>query len=225
MSIPAGRPFTVSGLVLTTGATLFVIWATGQWLNRNNWPPPPCEGNIHLCEQNAFDNLRSIARAQREYKKIDWNGDGTTTYAKFLIHLWTTVDEKGTPKTLNLIPAELGFATSAPNQYEGYVFTFLYMRTQSGDGPRIPIDYNREWACLAQPSTYGKTGSLLFLAESQGHIWAQKKSGVSAHMPHNPTEQGWTQITTPEDLLRSYGSYGAHPLSEEREPLRAIPSE
>jgi hypothetical protein len=217
--VPHGpRPFRQGGLNRGIGigvtilATVGFVWAGMQWLNRDHWPPEPSISQIPRNERRAFERLRTIAGAQQRYREVDRDGDGKTGYARFLVHLWRSVDREGRPVEVNLIPRRLAFAMEDAFALDGYVYRDLYERELASEaGPSDggshtnsrsrPLSAETEWSAAALPVTPGKSGSLAFITDNSGKIWANEIRDSSLSVfPHDPGENGWIEILSDREL-------------------------
>jgi hypothetical protein len=151
-------------------------------------------------EVEAFKNLKRIGQAQKEYIQKDWDGDGQRTYAKFSVHLWTSVDPQGTPIPVKLIPKELAFAKGHGRMLDGYYYRDLHKRASPESKGTTKIAPEKDWAVVAVPADYGKTGFLLFLADSSGEIFVRNQVEIPSYFPQSPVSGGWTRIKTLQHL-------------------------
>ncbi|MBI4699602.1 MAG: hypothetical protein HY744_00305 [Deltaproteobacteria bacterium] len=186
--------------VLVTGlVSIGLLWGATVWLAGPDGTvaaPADCRQNERL----AYERLRSIARAQERYKARDWDGDGKKTYAAFHIHLWRSVDAAGRPVPVGLISRELGFAMARRFALDGYVYRSVHRReglspaaTAAPSG--AALDPEKEWAVAAVPADPQKTGTLAFLADSSGAIWALPNGSLDAAIyTRDPTSSGWIEI-------------------------------
>ena len=195
------KKITVTGIILTMIVSLGFIWAAREWLNRYNRPPKLDVKDIKRNEVRACENLKHIAQAQDKYKQVDWDKDGVKTYAKFPVHLWTSVDKKSEPIAVGLIDKQLGFAMGRPRAVDGYFFQGIYNREVSSEKENIKkLDYEKEWVIAAIPKASSKTGFLIFLADGCDRIFVKNTPGYPSSCPLNLLEQGWIKIGTVEDL-------------------------
>ena len=116
------RNISITGIIFSIVVTAGFVWATVQLYTLWSGPGQLTVNDMQSNEQRAFLNLRSIAQAQKKYKETDWDGDGKKTYAKYFIHLWTSVSAAGDPVCVELIPKKLGFAIEPARAINGYYF-------------------------------------------------------------------------------------------------------
>jgi len=156
---------------------------------------------MQLSEQSAFLNLQVISKAQKKYKETDWDKDGKKTYAKYFIHLWTSVDEAGKPIFAGLIPKKLGFAFESARAIDGYYFVDLHDRQLPDNKGLQRLDYENQWAVLAMPVTAdGQKEVRYLLADNSGSIFIKSSKFISMQYIDNPVSNGWTEINTIQQL-------------------------
>jgi hypothetical protein len=187
----------VIGLIVTLFITAYFLWGALQWIQRDNWPPPPNPRRIPHNERKALASLRSIREAQEKYREKDWDEDGRRVYASFLVHLWQSVDKSGGPIEVRLIPRQLAFAMTPRLAVDGYYFEDIHTR-----GPEENrMDPAEDWAMVALPVAQGKTGVLTFLIDSSGSVWAKACDRETIRFfPAGPASKGWEKIGSPDDL-------------------------
>jgi hypothetical protein len=202
----------LAGVGLTILATAGFVWAGVQWFNRNDWPPATPVSQVPRNERRAFERVRKIIDAQQRYREVDWDGDGEKGYARFLVHLWRSVDGKGRPVEVNLIPRRLAFAMEEAFALDGYLYRDLYERElaqedQHSDGNAAllrrsrPLSEAMEWSIAALPTSPGETGRLTFITDNSGKIWAKETGDLSLSVfPYDPAEQGWIEILSDDEL-------------------------
>jgi hypothetical protein len=155
---------------------------------------------MQINEQHAFLNLQIISQAQKKYKETDWDNDGKKTYAKYFIHLWTSVIASGEPIRIGLIPKEIGFAIEPARAIDGYYFVDLHDRVIPTNNETQRLDYEKEWAVLAVPPTDGQTEVQYFLADNSGGIFVKSAKYVPTQYTDDPTSNGWTKIDSIQQL-------------------------
>ena len=197
---PQDKKVSITGLVFTVVVTLGFIWAASQWFNRYNWPRPLSTEDIHNNEIQTFKNLHLIAQAQEKYKQADMDKDGKKNYARFFVHLWTSVDTKSEPILIELIPKNLAFAACPSEAVDGYYFIDLHRRALSGQEETKRLDYEKEWALVGVAADSGKTGFLIFITDNSGDIFSKKQEVIPSKYPYDPLSKGWTKIETIEQL-------------------------
>jgi hypothetical protein len=190
----------ITGIIVSIAVTAFFIWAACQWYNRNGDNTQLSVDRMQANEMHAFANLRMISQAQKKYKETDWEGDGKKTYAKYFVHLWTTVSAKGEPIRIELIPKKLGFAMEAAKAIDGYYFIDLHDRVSRQVSGQVPMDYEKEWGVLGLPVNNKQTGMLNFLADQTGSIFVNSNKSVAPQCPENPAAGGWVKIESVEQL-------------------------
>jgi hypothetical protein len=188
------KELSITGILVSVAAAVFFLWAAAQWYNRDNGRERMSAGSMQTNELNAFTNLKMISQAQKKYKETDWDGDGKKTYAKYFVHLWTSVSTKSEPIRVDLIPKRLSFAMEAAKAVDGYYFIDLHDRLSGRVSGQVPIDYDKEWAILGLPVQNGQTGMLNFLADQSGSIFVKSAKYVAPQYPENPVAGGWTKI-------------------------------
>lgn len=200
LPIPGKRNFNLAGFVFSIIVTAGFIWVAMQWYALWSDPKQITADDMRLNEQQTFLNLQSIVKLQKKYKETDWDGDGKKTYAKYFIHLWTSVNIAGDPVRVGLIPKKLGFATESARAIDGYYFVDLHDRILRENNVLQGLDYEKEWAVLAVPPTDGRTEMLYFLADNSGNIFIRLAAYISLQYPDNPSSNGWIKIDTIQQL-------------------------
>jgi hypothetical protein len=232
---PRSRLDRGAGVLLCALIAAGLGWALVRWLAGAHEVPTVEPGTLERNERLAYDRLRQIAQAQERYAARDWDGDGRRSYADFTVHLWRSVDAEGNPLPVELIARELGFAMVREFALDGYLFRSLHWRDASGDDtaepkdggtrrssrarPREPIDPEKTWAVVAEPTEALKTGRLALLADSSQSIWVAPASAHALEVaPADPEADGWTRVRTVEELT-AYQQASARPnASASRSP-------
>jgi len=188
------KEFNITGIIVSIAVTAGFIWAAMQWYNRDSDRAQLPVDWMQANEVHAFANLRMISQAQKKYKETDWDGDGKKTYAKYFVHLWTSVNIKSEPIRIELIPKKLSFAMEAAKAIDGYYFIDLHDRMSRQAGGQVPMDYEKEWAVMGLSINNGQTGMLNFLADQTGSIFVNSVKYVAPQCPENPAAGGWIKI-------------------------------
>jgi len=194
------RDYSVTGIIFSIVVTVGFVWAAVQLYTLWNGTRQLIAQDMKLNELHAFLNLQVISQAQKKYKETDWDGDGKKTFAKYFIHLWTSVNNSGEPIRVRLIPQKLAFAIEAARAIDGYYFVDLHDRVLSANNETQRLDYEKEWAVLAVPPTDGQTEARYFLADNSGSIFVKAAKYASMQYPDNPLSDGWTKIDTIQQL-------------------------
>jgi hypothetical protein len=193
------KEISVTGIIATVLVTVGFVWAALQWHNRDSYAQLQAS-DMQSNELLAFSNLQLISQAQTKYRESDWDSDGKKTYAKYFVHLWTTLNAAGDPIRIELIPRKLAFAMEAAKAIDGYYFIDLHDRMSPQAGRQVPTNYEKEWAILGVPMSSGQTGMLNFLADNSGNIYVNWAKYIAPQYPADPLASGWTKITTPAQL-------------------------
>jgi hypothetical protein len=196
----SAKKTTLTGIIFSIVVTVGFIWAAFQWFTLWSKPRPMTVQDMQSNEQIAFQNLQTISDAQKKYKEKDWDGDGKKTYAKYFIHLWTSVSPSGDPIFVGLIPKKLGFALESARAVSGYYFIDLHERLLPDNKGMQPLDYEKEWTVLATPASNGQTGLLYFMADQSGRIFVNPAKFVSTQYPDNLISAGWVPIDSIQQL-------------------------
>jgi len=201
-ALPAshGRNFSITGIIFSIVVTAGFVWGAVQWYTLWSGPGQITALDMQSNELTAFVNLQTITQVQKKYKEKDWDGDGKKTFAKYFIHLWTSVSTSGEPIRIELISKKLGFATEPARAIDGYYFVDLHDRTLPENKGLQRLDYEKEWAVLAVPTDNGRTGVLNFLADNSGSIFVIAAKYVPTQYPDNPLSNGWIKIDTIQQL-------------------------
>jgi len=197
----------VAGVALTVLVTVFLVWSAARWLGWGDRPAEPGPAEIPRNEELALGRLGLIARAQEEFRRTDWDGDGERSYALFVVHLWQTVDGDVRPVRTDLVPKELAFAMGSSGAVDGYCYVDLYqLELPPADGERDRVRELRpaaEWAVAATPEVHGRTGVFTMIADQSGRVFARDLAGVRPKAyPHAPASQGWRLIGSAGDLAK-----------------------
>ncbi|HBG28128.1 MAG: hypothetical protein A2Y10_06560 [Planctomycetes bacterium GWF2_41_51] len=195
----SAKKFNKLGVFFTLIVTIGFLFCALAW--NNLWKPPDTASakDIRKNIQNTFLNLQTISLAQTEYKKTDWDNDGKNLYAKYYIHLWTSVSTTSEPIKVKLIPKKLAFAIEAARAIDGYYFIDLH-DTRLADNQLQPLDYEKQWAILAMPPNESQNQVLYFLADNSGNIFVQLSKYISPEYIESPIANGWTKIETIQQL-------------------------
>lgn len=195
-----GRKLSAIGIIFTIIVTAGFVWAAIQWQNLWRKPAPLTAQNMQLNEQHAFLNLQTISNAQKKYKETDWDKDGKKLFAKYFIHLWTSVSPSSDPISVNLIPRKIAFATEDSRAIDGYYFVDLHDWDLPESRGKQSLNYEKEWAVLAIPVEHGQMGTLNLLADNSGNIFVNPAKYIPMLYPENLVSAGWTKIDTIQQL-------------------------
>jgi hypothetical protein len=196
----SAKKTTLTGIIFSIVVTVGFIWAAFQWFTLWSKPRPMTAQDMQSNEQIAFQNLQTIAGAQKKYKEKDWDGDGKKTYAKYFIHLWSSVTTAGDPVFVGLIPKKLGFALESTRAIDGYYFNDLHDRLLPDNIGLQRLDYEIQWAVMAVPASNGQTGMLFLMADQTGLVFVNPAKFVSPQYIDDPVSNGWTKIDTIQQL-------------------------
>jgi hypothetical protein len=139
------------------------------------------------------------------YVRNDWDGDGVLRYAGpacaptgtaasgpngTFQDLCLTVDGNGDP--IQLIDQAFADAQGLGGKPKhGYLCRD--MQTIAGR----PIDWTKDFALCAIPSTYGRTGYHTFIVSTDGVVWRMDRgrgAGFLSDFPADPEARGWTIV-------------------------------
>jgi len=181
-------------------------------------PNPDAEVSLNEIIANeikAKDYLKLIYRAQKQYIAVDWDKDGIKRYAEFVAHLWQTVDRNADPVRNSFIPQKLAFAMGVSRAIDGYYFQSIHLKEMQPGRPNsdinkehqplqsIDIDLTREWAIVAIPASYGRTGTLSFMIGSSGKIYAKdNRNRPVESIPERMISNGWQEIDIVTDIRK-----------------------
>jgi hypothetical protein len=188
------KDLSATGIIVSIAVTVGFVWMASQLYNRDSDRAQLSVDEMKANEVHAFVNLQMISEAQNKYKETDWDGDGKKTYAKYFVHLWTSVNSKGEPVRIELIPKKLSFAMEAAKAIDGYYFIDLHERISHQASGQVPMDYENQWGILGLPVNNGQTGMLSFLADQTGSIFVNSAKYTVRQYPENPVADGWTKI-------------------------------
>ena len=192
-----------------------LMWTGSLWLKRNQWPPFPGERILRKNEVATWTRLSKLIEAQITYRERDYDDDGITEYATFLVHLWRSVDTEGKPVEVHLLRRKFGIAMSPAWAIDGYYFRDIRNRHVSSSiaGPDSTattdtlhhsqrIDNRDDWAVYAAPADYGRTGLLMFLVDVRGTIYGKYTDKRPEVFPYKPEKSGWIKLPDEESLAR-----------------------
>jgi hypothetical protein len=188
------------GILFSIVVTAGFIWATVQLYTLWKDPNQTIAQNIKVNEIQTFLNLQTISQAQKKYKEKDWDGDGKKTYAKYFIHLWTSVSLSGDSIYVGLVPGKLAFAIEPARAINGYYFVDLHDRFFPTNNETQRLDYESQWAVLATTPADGQTEKLYFLADNSGGIFVKPAKYISPQYIDDPVSNGWTKIDSIQQL-------------------------
>jgi hypothetical protein len=193
--------FTIAGIIITVFASIGFAWAGMQYIKLYEEFGP--KALIKPDEIKAFKNMKRIAQAQEEYIQKDWDRDGKKTYAHFFVHLWRSVDVKGKPVSVGLIPKRLGFAMEPSSAVNGYYYMDIHESLGEDENTLKPIDYQKGWAIVAMPADYTDKDLWVFIADS-GRIFAKEirhcYGWMPTQFPLDPISEGWKEINSVKDV-------------------------
>jgi hypothetical protein len=196
-------------------AVISFVWVVTKWPQDTEQTGKVFSRIIQANEAATYRTIKQIIRAQDEYYEKDHNQDGKLEYAKFPVHLWTTVDKEARPLYLGLVPRDVGCAMGPSLAVNGYYFNCLHIRecepgcAGSKELSRYygyenleEIDYTSGWVLTAQPAQYGKSGKISFIVYSPGQVWARDlmQEQIIKWYPLSPTKEGWKLIGDEEDI-------------------------
>jgi hypothetical protein len=192
---------TPSGIIVTLLLVAFILVTGMLWyLHRpgdNNVTAQALQRN----ELRTYENLKRIGRAQDQYRTRSSKLNGKTEFAGFVTHLWTAVDSSGNPVPLDLINKELALAIGPTKSHHGYYFIDVRQRLKHADRKMRSLDYRSRWAIAAIPRQAGRTGSLVFLADETGAVFAKPMREFSSQYPLDPAADGWQPLPTAAALV------------------------
>ncbi|MEW5735373.1 MAG: hypothetical protein AB1921_10990 [Thermodesulfobacteriota bacterium] len=187
------RRFTWPGLVLTLAATLSFAWALWQIAFWQGSPFGTGSSGRMRNAKKVFSRLSDIRQGQEQYRKA------TGRYARFYIHLYRDVDEKGAPVDRGLIPQRLGFARSPKTAWDGYYYQDVHGCGREEKEERVP---DAAWMVAAVPAKPGESGDLTLLACPEG-VFATGDPAAALLFPCRPEPPAWIRVESPGDLART----------------------
>lgn len=196
-------PLTPAGTLFSLLLAVFLVLAAGWWWKMSPSTDHPSVASIRRNEARAYDHLQRIISAQRAYYRKSEAIFGERRYAAFVTHLWVAVDPAGGQVPLDLIPERLAVAVGTTKATGGYYFLDVRERVKLPQRDFQPVDYRREWLVAAIPQLANRTGSLIFMADQTGAVFARPVATFSSLYPFDPAADGWTAIPT-ADALSGY---------------------
>lgn len=201
------KKHSLSGLIFTILMSFAFIWAGYLWIQRNNFPPKLSHAMMRSNELLAFKRLGQICDAQNQYILKDWDGEGKK-YAKFLVHLWASIDQNANPVNVNLIPKKLAFAMRRPYALDGYCYVDIhYKDSKDPTVTKYEIDHEKEFAIVAFPVSSKEPGLPSFIVNHKGEIYIKtlesivpdSRMGLFSH-PASFVEDGWKLIRNSDEM-------------------------
>ncbi len=157
-------------------------------------------------EVAAYENLKRIADAQNAYFQKSRAMFGESSYSTFLTHLWTAVDPSGQPVKLDLIPEKLAVAVGPTKAEQGYYFIDLRERHDLQKNP-VKLNIESAWAVAAVPRLSGQSGSLVYLTDQTGDIFAIPAGKYASRHPLDPAAAGWLFLPSIDALKSGQTGY------------------
>ncbi|MCP8941125.1 DUF2950 domain-containing protein [Alsobacter sp. SYSU M60028] len=167
---------------------------------------------IGLNELSAIESCRAYVQAQREYYRMDPDGDEVQSYAMRIVSSPGRRDGLyWPPATQNdLSPLDDRYneamrargGQSGPAPYQGYYFRILKGQARSAPGGAYDYVINGRmiagFALVAYPAQWGKTGVMTFICNQQGRVY-QRNLGpntakIGAVMRLYDPDKGWTLV-------------------------------
>ncbi|MFT7617420.1 MAG: hypothetical protein ACI97A_001056 [Planctomycetota bacterium] len=170
-------------------------------------------------ELDAIQVCLALSDAQREYSRVDWDGDGVYVYAQKLRSTdgmkdglsWKTgVGERPSPMGEFAAEAEAeGYDTSAKadiRPYHGYYFRLLNAQGENAMGGAYSYMANDlmigGFAVIAWPANYGVTGVKSFLVNHEGVVFEcdlgdDTAAEAAVTTAFNP-DSNWTEVDAPD---------------------------
>ncbi len=199
---PVGHPFAVP-LVRKNGEWLFDTPAgLEELLNRR----------IGENELNAVAACRGYVEAQRDYYAQDWDDNGVIEYAQRIASTpgkkdglyWETDEDEPTSPLGPLIAAAqaAGYfrgttqsttqSAAGPHPYHGYYYKILLRQGQHAAGGTYQYVINGHmvagFALVAWPATWGKSGIMTFVVNSNGKLYEKDLGEKTGDLARNMTE-------------------------------------
>lgn len=133
-------------------------------------------------ELQAIEACRAFIEAQKEYIRLDHDGDGLPEYAQRIISrpgqrdglYWPTSQGAASPLS-EMLPAAEKAAKQGASEYEGYNFRVLKAQGPKARGGAFSYVVNGQmihgFALVAYPRAYGKTGVYSFICSHLNAIY------------------------------------------------------
>jgi hypothetical protein len=159
-------------------------------------------------ERSAAKAAQAYVQAQREYIKLDRNGDGVPEYARKLVSsegrrdglIWKATDGGSTsPLGESFLPPK------SKQGHHGYRFKILDAQgPQAEGGARSYLDRGRlrdGFALLAWPVGYDRTGVHSFMINQDGKLYRRdlgpQTTDVAARIKRFDPDARWSAVTLP----------------------------
>lgn len=203
-----------------------LVQADGKWFFDT------LAGREEILNRRVGDNeLSTIAVchgyvvAQREYAQADRDGDGVIEYAQRGYSTpgkrdglyWETKEDEP-PSPLGPLVAEAGAqgytrreqseGEAKPHPYHGYVYRILTKQGPKAPGGAFDYVINGNmvagFALLAYPATYGNSGVMTFLVNSNGRVLqknlGEKTSELAEKITAYDPDETWVDAESDDDL-------------------------
>ena len=163
-------------------------------------------------ELSAIEACRAYLQAQREYVRIDHDGDDVQSYAQRIVSspgardglYWPAETQSDrSPLDGRVTDAEAGKAAAgAPVPHLGYRFKILKAQGPAAPGGAYSYVINGRmiagFALVAYPATWGETGIMTFICNQQGRIYQRDlgpgtAKAAAAMTRYNP-DRSWTLV-------------------------------
>jgi hypothetical protein len=161
-------------------------------------------------ELSAIQTCLAIVDAQREYVRVDRDGDGILEYAQTFRStlgmrngLFWPVNTGDSPSPLGVwvaAAADEGYSVISDN-FHGYRFRMLSSQTRTEPGSTysylVRNDQIGGYASVAYPAAYGESGIMSFLVSHEGVVYQRdlgEKTYEEAMRLTSFNPEGWTQV-------------------------------
>ena len=159
-------------------------------------------------ELSAMQASLAYFDAQKEYARVDRDGDGVLQYAQNLISSRGTRDGLYWPSQAGEAESPLGplIATRKPGEgYHGYRYKIL--KAQGKDAPGGAYDYVIKgrmvsgFALIARPVRYGDTGVMSFIVSHDGQVYEKdlgpNSESIAAGLTVFNPDASWKKVDVP----------------------------
>jgi Protein of unknown function (DUF2950) len=202
---------------------------------KNDWHFDTAAGKEEILNRRIGRNelytiqvCRAVADAQREYARMDPDGDGVPAYAEKFISdpgkknglYWKT--EEGEPQSplgslvADAVSQNYTSATNEkgePNPYHGYYYRMLQSQGDHAEGGAHDYMVNGEKiggsSAVAYPAQYGNSGVMTFIVDQDGDVFQQDLGNDTATTAKAMTSfdpgPGWEKVPPTTEPTTSPG--------------------
>ena len=139
-------------------------------------------GRMATQQTAAAARLRMIAAAQSAYQRQGFGPAGRPEYAAHYRDLYYAKDASGQPiMVIDKALADADFSRPGCVPMSGYVFADI-----PKDAMGVPFDYAKEWAVVAWPAVYNKSGRMTLVIDDTGQVFLKDRGADAPPLRRYP---------------------------------------